>query len=86
MVLYVYRTGGESARLGVSVGKKSAGGIVRKNRIKRLLREAFRLNKDNFGPGWDLVVVPRTEAIEKPVLAEIGNEMVMLAKKAKGSW
>lgn len=48
------------ARLGLSVSKKHGGAVVR-NRIKRLLREAFRLSRAAIPVGLDLVVVPRQD-------------------------
>ncbi|CAA9374964.1 MAG: Ribonuclease P protein component [uncultured Phycisphaerae bacterium] len=45
-------------RLGMSVNRK-VGTAVRRNRIRRLLRESFRLMQHDFPAGYDLVVVVR---------------------------
>ena len=52
---------GEPPRLGVSVGRK-VGGAVERNRVKRVLREAFWALADELPEGHDFVLVARPDA------------------------
>jgi ribonuclease P protein component len=59
MVVHGVENGRDHPRLGLSVSRKKVRSAVARNRVKRLLREAFRLSKAELPPGVDLVVVPR---------------------------
>jgi ribonuclease P protein component len=65
LVVYAFpRQDGEgSPRLGVSVGRK-LGGAVERNRVKRMLREAFWATAGELGEGYDFVIVARPAAGE----------------------
>jgi ribonuclease P protein component len=67
-------------RLGVSVSKDH-GGAVRRNKLKRLLREAFRLERAQLPAGVDLVLIPRQRPDDFP-LAELRRELLQLVPRA----
>jgi ribonuclease P protein component len=54
---YLQRRSGGRARLGILVSRKHAAAATERNRIKRCIREAFRLEQDNLG-SLDLLVRP----------------------------
>jgi ribonuclease P protein component len=60
-VIYVYHTQISQPRLGITVSKK-VGNSVQRNRVKRLIREAFRTLKLELPPQYDIVVVGRKAA------------------------
>lgn len=63
LVLYCRRNGTAQSRVGITVSAKLGHAVVR-NRIRRRLREVYRLNEARFLPGYDIVVVARGRALE----------------------
>lgn len=62
LVLYCRRNGSQGNRIGITVSRKLGHAVVR-NRVRRRLREIYRLHEANFLPGWDVVVVARSRAV-----------------------
>jgi ribonuclease P protein component len=60
-------------RIGLTAPRALGNAVVR-NRIKRRLREAFRLHRDEIAPQWDIVLNPRRAALHA-AFAEIEREM-----------
>ncbi len=67
-------------RLGLSIGRVVWKSAVRRNRVRRLFREAFRLEYDRLPRGYDLVLIAVREAW--PELESARSELVRLADKA----
>jgi ribonuclease P protein component len=61
--VFLLSNGLEHSRLGITVPARVAKAVTR-NRIKRRLREIFRLNRPVMAAGWDIVVNPRAQAAE----------------------
>ena len=61
LVVYCRKNGLNYNRLGITTGKKLGHAVVR-NKIRRRVREAYRLSESRYRLGWDIVVVARSRA------------------------
>ncbi len=66
--IFVRPNGLDRSRFGWSI-KKALGSAVRRNRIRRRLREILRLHRQEISPGWDIVIHPRSSAATADFLA-----------------
>ena len=73
VVVYVGKNRLSSNRLGLTCGK-TVGKAVTRNRVKRLMRESYRLCESRLKTGYDIVIVARVKAAGKSLDA-IGKDI-----------
>ena len=80
LVLYARPNRSATNRVGITVGKKLGHAVVR-NRIRRRLREIYRLHEEQFLSGWDIVVVARSRCVNAD-FGKMTHAYLSLAQKA----
>ena len=80
LVMYARRNRSDINRIGITASKKLGHAVVR-NRVRRRLREIYRLNEDKFAPGWDIVVVARSRCVDAD-FQKLTRAYLSLAEKA----
>ena len=85
LLVAVVPNGLDYTRLGVSMGKRIDRSAVRRNRLRRIVREAFRLEYDELPQGLDVLVLGGQSGIRLE-LAATRAELVMLVRKAERRW
>ena len=78
-VLYARRNRLNQNRVGITVSKKLGHAVVR-NRTRRRIREIYRLHEEAFLPGWDIVVVARSRAVDAE-FPKLTSAFLSLARK-----
>ncbi len=78
LLMFAWSNGQPRTRLGLSVSRKVGNAVVR-NRIKRWLREAFRLSQHELPVGLDLIVIPTD--ISRAAVATYQNSLRKLSHK-----
>ena len=85
IVVYMVGNDRNPLRIGIPVSKKM-GCAVRRNRIKRLIREAFRLSESVPSEGYDIVARPRSSMRHDVKCQAVLEDLCKLMKEANSSF
>jgi len=80
-VVYCRRNGRLGNRLGITVSTK-LGCAVRRNRIRRRLKEVYRLNEKNLFTGYDIVIIARMRSLTIR-FSELESSVLSLFRKLR---
>ncbi len=61
LVMFIKENNSQTNRIGISVSKKVGNSVIR-HRVKRLIKESYRLQEEMFNSGLDMVIIARSTA------------------------
>ena len=79
VVIYSGKNNSRANRLGITVSKK-IGSAVHRNKVRRRLKEIYRLNEAKLNTGYDIVIVARVSS-RFIKYSELETSVLMLFKK-----
>jgi ribonuclease P protein component len=82
MVLISLANGASADRLGIVVSSRTVRLAIRRNRIKRLLREVYRRSKESLRKGFDLIVIIKKEPARSLGYMDMRTLFLELARRA----
>ena len=77
LIMYVMKNNSDSNRLGISVSKKIGNSVMR-NRVKRVIRESYRVQEQEIKKGYDIIFIARTNIVGVKFSEVIGSIKYLL--------
>lgn len=81
LILYVNKNSLDYNRIGYSITKKVGNSVVR-NKIRRRMKEIYRLNLDDMDVGYDFILIPKKNTAEIPY-EQLESAMLHIFKISK---
>jgi ribonuclease P protein component len=78
--VFLRPNGMELSRFGWSI-KKALGSAVKRNRMRRRIREIIRLHRQEIAPGWDIVIHPRS-TVATANFSSLSEELLKMLPRA----
>ena len=83
LALYIFTNNLSHNRIGFSIGARNIKRAARRNRIRRLLREAYRLTKKDLRRGFDMIIVVKRDPAKITSYNEAKTVFLRFAKDAR---